>query len=243
VVPEVVTRSGFRRPDRLVRVGCRVPRSEQVDLQRDEDARAALQLRHEGQPLLAEGGQQVVPAELPAAGFEGESDQGDATPVGPLAYLRAPGQVVPARAELDRPLRHDGHGVRRRDVRDAPELAHHFDVDAYSHGAMFGPASLLASYAPMAPERCRALFEAGVRRDTAELSRLQHEVVALSAELWALPGAGPHIDGAYDKLLLHIGLQPGFPLRLLSPYQGFTEADAARCRSFMEARYPAWLPG
>jgi hypothetical protein len=95
----------------------------------------------------------------------------------------------------------------------------------------------------MCPRQCHALLDAGIRGDAAELSRLQHEIVALSAELWALPGAGPHMDGAYDKLLLRIGIMPGFPLGLLSPYQGFSDDDAARCRAFMEARYPDWLPG
>ena len=71
---------------------------------------------------------------------------------------------------------------------------------------------------------------------------MQAEIVALSADLWATPEPGPHIDGAYDNLLLHIGLMPGFPLRLLSPYLGFTDADAAACRAVMEARWPQWLP-
>ena len=48
--------------------------------------------------------------------------------------------------------------------------------------------------------------------------------------------------GAYDKLLLRIGSMPGFPLRLLPPYRGFTEDDADRCRALMEARFPDWLP-
>ena len=37
-------------------------------------------------------------------------------------------------------------------------------------------------------------------------------------------------------------VMPGFPLRLLSPYRGFTDEDAARCRAVMEARWPQWLP-
>lgn len=124
----------------------------------------------------------------------------------------------------------------------APELAHHFDVDLFPAAALHGPASLLASYAPLSPRRIHELFDAAERGDAAELARMQAEIVALSADLWATPAPGPHMDGAYDKLLLRIGVMPGFPLRLLSPYLGFTEDDAARCRALMEARWPHWLP-
>jgi len=127
-------------------------------------------------------------------------------------------------------------------MRLAPELAHHFDVDLFSSAAQSGPASLLASYAPLSPRKIHALFAAAVEGDTATLARLQHEVVAVSADLWSTPAPGPHMDGAYDKLLLRIGVMPGFPLRLLSPYQGFTDDDAARCRAMLEARWPDWLP-
>ena len=124
----------------------------------------------------------------------------------------------------------------------APELAHHFDVDLFPAAALHGPASLLASYAPLSPRRIHDLWAAAERGDAAELARLQAEIVALSADLWATPTPGPHMDGAYDKLLLAIGVMPGFPLRLLSPYRGFTDEDAARCRAVMEARWPQWLP-
>jgi len=50
------------------------------------------------------------------------------------------------------------------------------------------------------------------------------------------------MDGSYDKMLCRLGLLPEFPLRLLSPYQGFTEADYDACRRVMETRYPDWLP-
>ena len=135
-----------------------------------------------------------------------------------------------------------GPGMAYELLRDAPELAHHFDVDVFSSAAQFGPASLLASYVPMCPRQCHALLDAAVRGDTLELARLQATIVALSAELWSTPAPGPHMDGAYDKLLLRIGLMPEFPLHLLSPYQGFTDDDATRCRALMEARYPDWLP-
>lgn len=125
---------------------------------------------------------------------------------------------------------------------NAPELAHHFDVDLFPAAALHGPASLLASYAPLSPGKIHAMFAAAEARDAAQLAALQAEVVALSADLWSTPAPGPHMDGAYDKLLLRIGVMPGFPLRLLSPYQGFTDDDATRCRALMGSRWPDWLP-
>ena len=49
------------------------------------------------------------------------------------------------------------------------------------------------------------------------------------------------MDGAYDKMLCRLGLLPEFSLRLLSPYQGFSETDYEACRRVMETRHPAWL--
>ena len=90
----------------------------------------------------------------------------------------------------------------------------------FPHGSMFGECSLLASYAELSPRMTFALFEAGRTRNTGELMRLQHAFQAMSTGLWAQPAAGPHMDGAYDKMLVKLGMLPEFPLRLLSPYQG-----------------------
>lgn len=128
-------------------------------------------------------------------------------------------------------------------LRNAPQLQHHFDVDVFPAAALAGPASLLASYAPMSPRQCHALYAAAVAGDAATLARIGAGFVALGAALWAVPRPGPHMDGAYDKMLVRLGGMPDFPLRLLSPYAGFTDADADACRELMETRFPDWLPG
>ena len=43
-------------------------------------------------------------------------------------------------------------------------------------------------------------------------------------------------------MLCKLGLLPEFPLRLLSPYQGFDEDDYRACKRVLEERYPDWLP-
>ena len=126
-------------------------------------------------------------------------------------------------------------------IRDSGELQHFMGEGNFPHGSMFGECSLLASYAELSPRMTRALFEAGRTRDTGELMRLQHAFQAMGTELWAQPAPGPHMDGAYDKMLVKLGMLPDFPLRLLSPYQGFTEDDYHACRRLLDEKYADWL--
>ena len=124
------------------------------------------------------------------------------------------------------------------------ELQHFMGEGNFPHGSMFGECSLLASYAELSPRMTFALFEAGRTQKVGELMRLQHAFQKMSTGLWAQPSPGPHMDGAYDKMLVKLGMLPEFPLRLLSPYQGFTEDDHRSCKRFLDENYSDWLqPG
>jgi hypothetical protein len=50
------------------------------------------------------------------------------------------------------------------------------------------------------------------------------------------------IDGAYDKLLVRLGGLEAMPLRLLSPYQGFSEEQYQACKRTLHERFPGFLP-
>ena len=50
-----------------------------------------------------------------------------------------------------------------------------------------------------------------------------------------------HIDGAYDKMLVRLGGLEEMPLRLLSPYQGFTEEQYQQCKAALHEQYPDWV--
>ena len=63
----------------------------------------------------------------------------------------------------------------------------------------------------------------------------------MATDLWAAPSSQPHMDGAYDKMLVKLGMLPEFALRLLSPYESFDEDDHRACRELLETRYPDWL--
>lgn len=124
---------------------------------------------------------------------------------------------------------------------NAGELQHFMGEGNFPHGSMFGECSLLASYAELSPHRTRELFEAGRNRDVPRLFMLQHEFQRMQSALWAAPTTAVHMDGAYDKMLVKLGMLPDFPLRLLSPYEGFTQVDYEACRALLESRFPDWL--
>jgi hypothetical protein len=106
---------------------------------------------------------------------------------------------------------------------------------------MFGEVGLLASYAELAPAMTWRLFEAGRTRAVAELFELHQQFHVMSTELWGAVPAGPHMDGAFDKMLVKLRMSPDFPLRLLSPYTGFTDDDYRTFRRLLEERYPEFL--
>jgi hypothetical protein len=53
--------------------------------------------------------------------------------------------------------------------------------------------------------------------------------------------AEERIDGAYDKMLARLGGFEEMPLRLLSPYQGFTEEQYQACKRVLHERFPGWV--
>ena len=121
-------------------------------------------------------------------------------------------------------------------IRHAGELQHFMGEGNFPHGSMFG--ECVAPRVVCGARRRAmtfALFEAGRTRDAGELMRLQHAFQRWAPDLWAQPAPGPHMDGAYDKMLVKLGMLPEFPLRLLSPYRGFTEDDYRACRRFLQA--------
>jgi dihydrodipicolinate synthase/N-acetylneuraminate lyase len=126
-------------------------------------------------------------------------------------------------------------------LRNASELQHFMGEGNFAHGAAYGECSLLASYGELSPRLTWEYFRAGQAGDRAELYRLQHAFHAMSTELWAQVRPGAHMDGAYDKMLVKLGMLPEFPLRLLSPYRSFDDEDYLACRRLLEDRYPDWL--
>ena len=127
-------------------------------------------------------------------------------------------------------------------MRHSSELMHFMGEENFCYGSMNGAVGLLASYAELAPRMTWTLFEAGRDRKVAELFELQHRFQLMQADLWSVVRAGPHMDGAFDKMLVKLGMLPDFPLRLLSPYGGFGEDDYRACLRVLQERHPDFAP-
>ena len=110
-------------------------------------------------------------------------------------------------------------------MRKAPEMQHFFLQGAYAYGSQFGECSLLCSMHGAFPELTRRYFQAGSSGDI----RLALEIAERFNQ--HRDGICGHvkrtmIDGAFDKLLVWLTDQT-FPRRLLPPYEGYSDEEAA----------------
>lgn len=85
---------------------------------------------------------------------------------------------------------------------------------------------LLVSLSATHPERCRELLAARGER----LAELGGDARRLLAALVAAVGPGPHMDGAFEKVIAALH-HPEFPLRLLPPYLAAPEEAVERYRA------------
>lgn len=126
-------------------------------------------------------------------------------------------------------------------VSQAGELQHFLGETNFPHGCYYGECSLLSSTGPMSPHMAWALFDAGRNGDVETLYRLQHEYHNLGNDLFGSLKGEARMDGAYDKILVRLGGCEEMPLRLLSPYQGFTEAQYQACKRVLHNKYADWV--
>jgi dihydrodipicolinate synthase/N-acetylneuraminate lyase len=123
----------------------------------------------------------------------------------------------------------------------APELQHFFGEANFPHGCMYGECSLLASFGAMSPHKTTALFEAGRNGQIVELFKLQREFHDMLIGVLGPVLTEERIDGAYDKMLVRLSGFEEMPLRLLSPYQCFTEEQYQACKRALCERFPEWV--
>lgn len=122
----------------------------------------------------------------------------------------------------------------------APQLQHFPGEAGYVYASQLSECGLLASLATN-PAACHEFFEAGRRRDLPTLLARHAEIARVFEELIAAVGPGEHIDGAYDKVLWKV-CDERFPLRLLPPYTGATDAAYQRFAGFLRTQVPRWAP-
>lgn len=126
-------------------------------------------------------------------------------------------------------------------MRHASALQHFFGEQNFPHGCRYGECSLLSSLGPMSPHKAKALFDAGRQGQIETVVQLQHEAYDVLMGVLGPLLAKSRIDGAYDKVLVRLGGFEAMPLRLLSPYQGFSEAEYQTCKHTLHEQYPDWV--
>ena len=124
----------------------------------------------------------------------------------------------------------------------AGELQHFFGETNFPHGCMYGECSLLSSFGPMSPHKTWALFEAGRKGQMVEMFKLQKEFHDMLYGVLGSVLSEGRIDGAYYKMLVRLGGLEEMPLRLLSPYQCFSEEQYQACKRILHEQFAEWLP-
>lgn len=127
-------------------------------------------------------------------------------------------------------------------MQNAAELQHFFGEQNFPHGCLYGECALLSSFGPMSPHKAKALFAAGRSGDLVTMFKLQKEFHDMLYGVLGPVLAEGRIDGAYDKLLVRLGGLEEMPLRLLSPYQGFSEEQYQACKRALHERFAGFLP-
>lgn len=125
-------------------------------------------------------------------------------------------------------------------MRQAPQLQHFLNETGFLYASQLGECGLLASIATNSTA-CRAYFEAGRRQDLPTLLEMHAEISSIVEALVAAAGPGVHIDSAFDKMLWKLQ-DERFPLRLLPPYRGATDAGYRQFAEFVRTTCPRWAP-
>jgi dihydrodipicolinate synthase/N-acetylneuraminate lyase len=125
-------------------------------------------------------------------------------------------------------------------MRIVPDLQHFFGEAAFPTGCVRGECSLLSSFAGLFPTKTKELFAHSCAGRIAELLRAQVEYLEAVEEIIAPLRRVALIDGAYDKVLVRLG-GGRMPLRLLSPYETFSEETYAECKRILDEKYSSWL--
>lgn len=124
-------------------------------------------------------------------------------------------------------------------MQQAGDLQHFFGEAMFPTGCLHGECSLLSSFGPLFPRQTHRLFEYGRARQWDKLFPFQAEYLRAAEEVIAPMRRQPLIDGAYDKALVRLAGVP-MPLRLLSPYQGFSDEVFEECRAILLEKYASW---
>ena len=123
------------------------------------------------------------------------------------------------------------------------ELPLEFFITEYGYGyaSLFANSSLLISMLNLDLDHARNYFNAGKRRDVTEIVRYHNDFKKIHGELFSNIPPGM-IDSAYDKAFVKSHI-PEFPLRLLPPYIGPSDAQYESFINSVKIKLPHWKIG
>lgn len=124
-------------------------------------------------------------------------------------------------------------------MRQTPEIQHFLGESMFPTGCLHGTCSLLSSFGPMLPKPAKEFFEYGRARDFSKLFQFQKDYLEMVEQVIAPMRQYPFMDGAYDKVLMRLG-GVEMPLRLLSPYESFSEDVYESCRAILHSVSSRW---
>jgi len=125
-------------------------------------------------------------------------------------------------------------------IRLTPEIQHFVGEALLPTASLHGECSLLSSFGPMAPRKTQELFGYARAKRWDKLFTFQRDYLLMVEDVIAPMRWQTLIDGAYDKLLARLG-GVEMPLRLLPPYQGFSEEVFQECHRILHEKYADWL--
>ena len=120
------------------------------------------------------------------------------------------------------------------------ELQHFWGEEAFAHGCLYDECSILSSWGALFPSKTKEYFHYGVTGQIEKLFRMQVEYMRVM-DAFEEPTSGyERINGAWDKMIVRAS-GVDMPLRLLSPYQGFSSEVFERCIGAVSEKFPEWL--
>ncbi len=119
----------------------------------------------------------------------------------------------------------------------SPQLQHFLGESGYARMRDRFECGLLISLAATNHSQAKAFLAARGDR----LKKMGGELKPALEALLTAAGKNEFMDGAYDKLLYKLH-EPGFPLRLLPPYESFTEGDFKTYQEKLKKAAPSWMP-
>jgi len=126
-------------------------------------------------------------------------------------------------------------------MQEAPQLQHFITEGGFPITAMMGECGFLISFTSTNFQRAAEFFHAGRAQDAEKLAAIAKDFSVLIAAFKEAVGTTAHMDGAFDKLFCRVH-DSHFPLRLLPPYCGVSDAQFERYVTLLRETCPHWLP-